>query len=108
MALIVTDHDLSSGATTSTEVATPNNWRVTATVTGSNFLQFVTCYLEVEDTPGNWSPLKDNLGKTIQMMLRGNETKSINALVVNGANGRVQVVPNTDHDGTINVDSINA
>lgn len=112
MSLIVDTYDLSNGNTESTEVVSPNNWRVTATTTGCPAFQYVRVDFEVEDEAGNWSPLTDEDDHAIHITLRGNATKSVGALGVNGANGRVVVRPQTGQtgsaSGTINVDSINS
>lgn len=108
MSLVVTAYDLTGGTTLSTEVALPSTWRVSATVTGGLPRQRVKCILEVEDEQGNWSPLKDDMNRVISFMIVGNTTESVNALIVNGANGRVRVAPKADAEGTINVDSINS
>ena len=109
MALIITDYDLSGGVEDSSEVVAPSNWRVTATTTGCPDLQFVDIDFYVEDEQGNWANLTDDMGHAIKMTLRGNQSKSINPIVVNAANGLVTVRPRKSGGvGTINIDSINA
>jgi hypothetical protein len=108
MASIKTDYDLSGGSVLSDEVSTPNNWRVSATVTDGLPRQRVKCILEVEDELGNWDTIRDDMGRVISFMIIGNDTVSINPIVVNGANGRVRIVPKGNAEGTINVDSINS
>lgn len=106
MALILTDYDLSGGKTTTSEVASPNNWRVTATVTDANARDLTFFLLEIEDEEGNWAVLRDDSDKSIQFFIKGNGTESRNVVVTNAANGRVRVSPSGI--GTVNIDSINA
>ena len=109
MGKIVDGYDLSGGNKLSDEVASPNNWRVTATTTGCPALQYVRIDFEVEDSLGNWAVMTDDNDRPIQMTLRGNETKSRNPIVVNAANSRVVVRPPKESPSvTINVDSNNA
>jgi len=108
MALIITNHDLSTGSKTSSEVATPNNWRVTATVTGAKPSDSTHVGMYVEDAQGNWSPCTDDNGVAIKMDVKGNSTKSINAVLVNAPMGRVYCFSATGGIGTLNVDSNNA
>lgn len=109
MSSIVTAYDLSGGYKDSSEVATPNNWRVTATTSGCPALQYTRVDFYIEDSVGNWANLKDENDHAIHMTLRGNETKSINPIVVNAANGLITVRPPKESpSGTINVDSINS
>lgn len=108
MALVITDHDLSTGAVTSTEVVAPNNWRITATVTGAAPYDGTHVGVYVEDEEGNWAVCTDDMGIPIKMMIKGNGTKSINPIVVNAANGRVYCFSATGGAGTLNVDSINS
>lgn len=109
MALIVTAYDLAGGNKLSDEVAAPNNWRVTATTTTCPALQYVRIDFEVEDTQGNWAVITDDNDRAIHLTLRGNETKSVNPIIINGANSRVVVRPPKESpSGVINVDSINS
>lgn len=109
MALILTDYDLSGGVQDSSEVVAPNNWRITATTTGCPALQYTRVDVYVEDEQGNWAIATDASGHAIHMTLKGNQSKSINPIVVNAANGLVTVRPPKESpSGVINVDSINA
>lgn len=109
MALIITAYDLAGGNEASTEEVAPSSWRVTATTTDCPALQYVRVDLEVEDEQGNWTSLTDDNDRAIHITLRGNETKSVNAIGINAANGRAIVRPPVDNpSGTINVDSINS
>jgi len=108
MSLIVTGYDLSGGKTTSTEVAEPNNWRVTATITDAPVKQQVFFHFEVEDEQGNWAMLTDDNDRVITFVVKGNGIVSVNPIVVNAANGRIKVKPPTGATGTVNIDSINS
>ena len=109
MALILEDYDLSGGAQDSSEVASPNNWVVTATTTECGSRDFNCVSLWVEDTEGNWTLLLDDDDKAFSMQLKGNETKRLNAFGVNANAGLARVVPVAGSGvGTINIDSTNA
>lgn len=108
MALILEDYDLTGGATDTTEVVEPNNWRVTATVEGANSYDLTSFSMWVEDEDGNWAILRDDADKAIVMSITGNGTRSLNVIVANAANGRVHTFSATNGTGTVTIDSINS